>query len=59
MTKLVFGECIGVDYRKSRGGKLVEGAACVKALGKEENMVSMRDSEKAGKLGVDEAKALK
>lgn len=46
MTTLIFGECTGVEYRKSRGGK--------PAMGKEENMLSIRDSEKAGKL-TDEA----
>ena len=46
MTKLILGECTGVEYSKSRGSK--------PALGKEENMVSMRDSEMAGKL-TDEA----
>lgn len=39
------------------GASWTEGAACIWALGKEENMV--RDSTKASKLGVDETKALK
>lgn len=30
MTKLAFGECMCVDYRKLRGSKLVEGAARIK-----------------------------
>lgn len=58
MTELVFGKCIGVDYRKTTGNRLVKGAACVKALRQEENTVSVMDSGKATELGVDEAKAL-
>lgn len=32
------------------------GEVCAKALGKQENMVSIRDSKKNGKLGVDETR---
>lgn len=41
------------------GASWAEGAASIWALGKEENVVSMRDPTKASKLGVDETKALK
>lgn len=39
---------------KPEGISWTEGAACGRALGKEENMLSVRDPEKASKLGVDE-----
>lgn len=41
------------------GASWIKGATCAKALGKQENMVSLRDSKKTSKLGVDETRALK
>lgn len=39
---------------KLEGASWTEGAACGRALGKAEGMLSGGDSEKASKLGVDE-----
>jgi len=41
------------------GASWIKGAACAKALGKRENMVSLRDSKKISKLEVEETRVLK